>query len=150
MTSADFGTAYLTERWASRFIGELFRRFTVLFVGYSVEDPVLRYMMDAFAADRALGEGVGPAYVLAGTTEANSKANTDRWLAKGVIPVLYDEADSSHKPLHQTLAKWAECHGVGAWRRASVRLRRLLDPKLSGYVVAISHDPAVRPGQLLT
>jgi len=24
------------------------------------------------------------------------------------------------------------------------------DPKLSGYVVAISHDPTVRPGQLLT
>jgi CRISPR-associated protein Csx3 len=24
------------------------------------------------------------------------------------------------------------------------------DPKLSAYVVAISHDPAIRPGQLLT
>lgn len=56
LTSADFGAAYLTERWASRFLSELFRRFTVLFVGYSVEDPVVRYMMDAFAADRALGE----------------------------------------------------------------------------------------------
>lgn len=58
LTGADFGTAYLTERWASRFVSELFRRFTVLFVGYSVEDPVIRYMMDAFAADRVLGEGV--------------------------------------------------------------------------------------------
>lgn len=29
-TSGDFGTAYLTERWASRFIGELFRNYIVL------------------------------------------------------------------------------------------------------------------------
>ena len=28
----------------------------VCFVGYSINDPVLRYMMDALAADRMLGE----------------------------------------------------------------------------------------------
>src|SRR5438093_204375 len=83
-----FGAAYLTERWASRFISDLFRRFTVLFVGYSVEDPVIRYMMDAFAADRASGEGVGPAYVLAGTHDLGLKEASDAWEAKGVIPIL--------------------------------------------------------------
>ena len=56
LSSGDFGLAYLTERWAARFVGELFRNYTVCFVGYSLDDPVLRYMTDALAADRLLGE----------------------------------------------------------------------------------------------
>jgi hypothetical protein len=56
VSSGDFGLAYLTERWAARFVSELFRNYTVCFVGYSINDPVLRYMMDALAADRLLGE----------------------------------------------------------------------------------------------
>lgn len=54
ISSGDFGLAYLTERWAARFVSELFRNYTVCFVGYSIADPVLRYMMDALAADRLL------------------------------------------------------------------------------------------------
>ena len=56
VSSGDFGLAYLTERWAARFVSELFRNYTVCFIGYSINDPVLRYMMDALAADRLLGE----------------------------------------------------------------------------------------------
>ncbi|WP_293885601.1 SIR2 family protein, partial [Thiolapillus sp.] len=56
VTSGDFGLAYLTERWAASFVSELFRNYVVCFVGYSINDPVLRYMMDALAADRMLGE----------------------------------------------------------------------------------------------
>ena len=51
VTSADFGRAYLTDGWAARFVARLFADFTVVFVGYSVNDPVLRYMTDAFAAE---------------------------------------------------------------------------------------------------
>jgi hypothetical protein len=42
LTSADFGAAYLTEGWASRFLIEACRHFTLLFVGYRLEDEVLR------------------------------------------------------------------------------------------------------------
>jgi hypothetical protein len=56
VSSGDFGLAYLSERWAARFVAELFRGYTVCFVGYSINDPVLRYMMDALAADRLMGE----------------------------------------------------------------------------------------------
>ena len=52
LTSADFGAAYLVERWASRFVAELFNHCTVLFIGYSVGDPVMRYLIDAIAAER--------------------------------------------------------------------------------------------------
>lgn len=112
LTSADFGAAYLTERWASRFLSELFRRFTVLFVGYSVGDPVVRYMMDAFAADRAVGEGVRTAYVLAPTTQARRAKDLEVWEAKGVAPLHY-KGKRKHNALHRTLAKWAECHRNG-------------------------------------
>jgi hypothetical protein len=119
MTSADFGSAYLTERWASRFLSDLFRRFAVLFVGYSVEDPVVRYMMDAFAADRALGEGVGKAFVLAGCADGDEDKDARAWQAKGVIPLLYDSRDN-HAALHQTLNRWAECHSRGLLGKESI------------------------------
>ena len=64
VTSGDFGLAYLTERWAARFVSELFRNYVVCFVGYSINDPVLRYMMDALAADRMLGEVTPQAWAL--------------------------------------------------------------------------------------
>lgn len=54
LTSGDFGLAYLTERWAARFVSDLFRNYTICFVGYSINDPVLRYMMDALAVDEML------------------------------------------------------------------------------------------------
>ena len=63
LTAADFGRAYLTERWAARFVTELFREFTVVFVGYSVADPVMSYLVDALAAERDKGarfSGGGP------------------------------------------------------------------------------------------
>ena len=54
LSSGDFGLAYLTERWAARFVSELLRNYTLCFVGYGINDPVLRYMMDALAAKRSV------------------------------------------------------------------------------------------------
>ena len=42
LTSRDFGRAYLTEAWASRFLYDLFRKYATLFVGYSHDDVVMR------------------------------------------------------------------------------------------------------------
>ncbi|MYG80951.1 MAG: hypothetical protein F4187_03890, partial [Gemmatimonadetes bacterium] len=42
LTDADFGRAYLIDGWARRFLVELFRSFTVMFVGYSHDDTVMR------------------------------------------------------------------------------------------------------------
>jgi hypothetical protein len=119
ITSADFGAAYLTEQWASRFVSDLFRRFSVMFVGYRVEDPVVRYMMDAFAADRATGEGLGKAFVLSGCAQGAEEIEARRWKAKGVIPLLYENSDN-HAALHRTLKRWAECHERGLLGKESV------------------------------
>jgi hypothetical protein len=81
LTSGDFGLAYLTERWAARFVSELFRNYVVCFVGYSINDPVLRYMMDALAADRMLGEVTPQAYALGDCEPGQETIKTVEWKA---------------------------------------------------------------------
>ena len=108
LTAADFGRAYLTERWAARFITEVFREFTVVFVGYSLSDPVMSYMVDALAAERAKGARIAKAYAFADHdgTAAGIQRTRDAWLAKNVSPMLYDSCDG-HALLADTLTTWA-------------------------------------------
>ena len=108
LTAADFGRAYLTERWAARFITELFREFTVVFVGYSVGDPVMSYMVDALAAERAKGARIETAYAFADAdgSEAGKSKVRDGWRAKNIEPILYDRRDG-HRLLAETLIEWA-------------------------------------------
>ena len=108
LTAGDFGRAYLTERWAARFVTELFRNFTVVFVGYSVSDPVMSYMVDALAAERARGGQFTTAYAFAesgGSTEEAEGAR-DQWRAKNVIPMRYDSSANNHRLLAETLIEW--------------------------------------------
>ena len=107
LTAADFGRAYLTERWAARFVTELFREFTVVFVGYSVGDPVMSYMVDALAAERAKGARIATAYAFADAdgSEAGKSKVRDGWRAKNVEPILYDRRDG-HRLLAETLIEW--------------------------------------------
>ena len=108
-TSGDFGAAYLTERWASKFVTDLFLNFNVLFVGYSIDDPVIRYMTDAIAAERRQGnELFKQAYVLADATRSKMPVAKGEWRAKGVEPILYEKGNKYHKNLHDTLRAWAK------------------------------------------
>jgi hypothetical protein len=115
VTSGDFGLAYLTERWAARFVSELFRNYVVCFVGYSINDPVLRYMMDALAADRMLGEVTPQAWALGDSEPGQEARKSIEWEAKGVTPILYPVAAGTHdhSALHQTLQAWAETYRDG-------------------------------------
>jgi hypothetical protein len=115
LTSGDFGLAYLTERWAARFVSELFRNYVVCFVGYSINDPVLRYMMDALAADRMQGEITPQAYAVGDCSPGREKDKTIEWEAKGVTPILYEvpAGTQDHSALHRTLKAWAETYRDG-------------------------------------
>lgn len=113
-TSADFGAAYLTERWASRFIGELLRNFTVVFIGYSVDDPVMRYMVDASASYYHGHKDRKKHYAFAsfGEKSADDSVTTEvevkeRWNAKKIVPITYDATSNDHSKLNLTLNKWA-------------------------------------------
>jgi len=112
VSSGDFGLAYLTERWAARFVSELFRNFTVCFVGYSINDPVLRYMMDALAADRLMGESPQEVFAFGSYSEGKEIASSGEWQAKNVTPILYRD-DNHHGYLHETLRAWADTYRDG-------------------------------------
>ena len=121
LSSGDFGLAYLNEGWAARFSTELFRNYTVCFVGYSINDPVLRYMMDALAADRLLGESPPEMFAFGSHSKGKDADRASEWEAKNVTPILYRE-HWRHAYLHRTLRAWAETYrdGVGGKERIVV------------------------------
>lgn len=112
ISSGDFGLGYLTERWAARFVSELFRNYTVCFVGYSIADPVLRYMMDALAADRLLGESSPEMFAFGSYSRGEEEDRANDWKAKNVTPILYKE-HHRHAYLHKTLQAWAATYRDG-------------------------------------
>lgn len=128
VTSGDFGLAYLTERWAARFVSELFRNYVVCFVGYSINDPVLRYMMDALAADRMLGEVTPQAWALGDCEPGQEHRKTIEWEAKGVKPILYNVPAGSydHSALHQSLHAWAETYRDGVQGKEAIVVKHAL------------------------
>lgn len=115
LSSADFGRAYLVERWASRFVTELFRCFTVVFIGYQVEDPVMKYLVDAFSEARRFGEDFKDAYAFShyDLTKEDEKSIVEKWKSKGEIKALTYKLDNKHSLLWKSLEAWAELHTGG-------------------------------------
>jgi hypothetical protein len=112
ISSAEFGRAYLSERWATDFIKTVLERFFVVFVGYSADDPPMQYLLEAL--NRAPGSFSG-AYALQSGSYEDAEA---RWVQKGVRPIVYDEANQ-HSALWDSLVLWAErARDPGAWHDA--------------------------------
>lgn len=128
VTSGDFGLAYLTERWASRFVSELFKNYDVCFVGYSLNDPVLRYMMDALAADRMLGESMPKAWAFGDCFDGEERQKSIDWEAKGVTPILYKvpRGTHNHSALHTTLIQWADTYESGVLGKEQIIVNHAL------------------------
>ena len=130
ISSGDFGLAYLTERWAARFVSELFRNYAVCFVGYSINDPVLRYMMDALAADRLLGETPPEMFAFGSYSKGKKKQTADEWKAKNVTPLLYKE-HKKHTYLHRTLREWANTYRDGVRGKEMIIAQHASTPPLA-------------------
>ena len=119
VTSGDFGRAYISERWASRFVSELFRFYQICFVGYSVNDPVMRYLTDAIAADNLKGERTLPVYAFVAYEEDRKKEIVREWEIRGITPIAYDK-QGSHRLLHKTLSVWGNFYKDGFYGRKSI------------------------------
>ena len=79
LTDEDFGKAYLTDGYASRFLVQLFTKYDVLFIGYSLKDIVLSYLTKAMSRVSQRNK-----YIL--TDKENNK-----YKSLGIIPILYPE-----------------------------------------------------------
>ncbi len=130
VSSGDFGLAYLTERWASRFVSEIFRNYSVCFVGYSINDPVIRYMMDALAADRLLGETSPEMFAFGSYSKGKESRASDDWQAKKVTPILYREY-KNHTYLHKTLKEWARTYRDGVSGKEMIVAQHASSPPLA-------------------
>ena len=108
LTDADFGRAYLTEGWAPRFLVDLFRSFSVLFVGYSHDDIVMRYLARGLPASETK-----PRFALTGDGDES------RWTALNITPITYPRSPGdSHDSLYlgvQRLAEYAR-RGILDWK----------------------------------
>lgn len=124
LSAADFGRAYLTDRWAARFVTELFRDFHVVFIGYSLADPVMTYLVDALAAERSQGRPFKEAFAFADFDGSKKDAmKSERaWNAKNVSPILYDSR-GKHRLLRDTLVEWARIKEDPFEARAKIALR---------------------------
>lgn len=133
VTSGDFGLAYLTERWAARFVSDLFSNYTVCFVGYSINDPVLRYMMDALAVDEMLGEARPEAYAFGSFMDGGHDQSFLEWKAKGVTPLLYrvPTGTRDHSSLHLTLKEWADTYRDGVRGKEMIVAQHATAPPLA-------------------
>jgi hypothetical protein len=75
LTSAEFGDAYLRSGWASRYIYDLVRAYTVVLVGYQADDPPMRYLLEALEADRERYPDLQMVYAFA-SCEAVTKSSS--------------------------------------------------------------------------
>jgi hypothetical protein len=127
LTSADFGRSYLQDGWAARFVVELFREFIVLFIGYSVEDPVMSYPVDALAAHRRHSRQFKTAYALVGfdsTKPGDRDVQVRDWRAKSIEPITFPKIGPKDYSAQETaLVAWAEDHRLGLQSRISMALR---------------------------
>ena len=111
ITDADFGRAYLSEGWARRFLVDLFRSFTVLFVGYSHDDTIMNYLARALPVGEA-----DQRFVLIGETDNDA----DRWRLLGIEPISYPQADENdYSALYEGVRRMAEHvrRDVLGWQR---------------------------------
>jgi hypothetical protein len=119
LTSADFGRAYLSDGWATRFMRELLRNYVIVLVGYSASDPPVRYLLEGL---RSRKEDSAP------TIFAFDQGEPDevraRWRGLGVEALAYRQSsDPRHPQLWNTLEAWAQwADDPDAGRRSIVLL----------------------------
>lgn len=101
LSSGDFGDAYLKHGWGARFLVELFRHYTVCFIGYSLNDPVVRYITDAMSNDQSQG-----AFIF------TSKDKAKQWELSGVTAITYDVKED-HSRLYDSLDVWSRAFRDG-------------------------------------
>lgn len=93
LLAEDYGKAYVTNGWASRFLVDLFKEYSVLFVGYSCGDSPVDYLTRSIS-----GHMVGNAYALCKSDEDSSD-----WFIRGVTPISF----MRYEDLPIAIGEWA-------------------------------------------
>jgi len=114
LSSRDFARYYLRSGVVANYIYDLVRRYRIVLVGYSADDPPMRYLMDAIGEDASLfGDMRYPCAIAARQPvpyDPIGQIASGRWKAKNIDPILFEERmdGDPFAPLWETLHAWAE------------------------------------------
>ena len=135
LTDRDFGRAYLADGWATRFLVDMFRAYTVLFIGYSHEDPVMKYLARSF---------IGGVKRFALTL--HDKA--DHWANLGITPVRFNLRPDPDRygGIDDGIRQWVVRANMGAFdHKASIERLAAnpppIDPEEIDYLRSVFDDP---------
>lgn len=128
LTDQDFGEFYLRRRVVPDLIYDAARLFHLVLVGYRADDPPMRYLLHAVAAEEGRFDDLKQRYIFVGSGEADDVALED-WRSRGIEPIRYD-ADQDHSVLLRTLQRWAEFSAITGQQRTVAReIRRIVKSK---------------------
>lgn len=110
VTDHDFGEFYLRRRTVPDFIYDAARLYHLVLIGYSANDPPMRYLLNAVAADGARFDDLKERFTFIGQRDPDPIADED-WKGRGITPISYDSKDS-HSALLRTLDRWAALSAI--------------------------------------
>ena len=118
LSDQDFGEFYLRRRAVPDFIYDAARLFHLVLVGYSANDPPMRYLLNAVAADHTRFDDIKERFTFFGT-KTHDPVDLEDWKARGItlihplILLSNDTKDSLeypllHKHLQKPLHQWMD------------------------------------------
>ena len=125
LSSADFGRAYLSEGWATKFILQLLDTYTLVLVGYQAEDPQVKYLLQGLNHDENFDQSKIYAF-----DKGDPESIESKWRDRGVTGIAYPD----HKGLWDTLSLWAvKINNQKKWRDETLKLAQSDPKKLSPF-----------------
>jgi NAD-dependent SIR2 family protein deacetylase len=125
LSDQDFGEFYLRRRVVPDFIYDAARLYHLVLVGYSANDPPMRYLLNAVAADGKRFDDLKERFTFFGTTSPDAVALAD-WNGRGITPIHYESADD-HDALRATMERWAALSAINGKKDVvDAELRRIV------------------------
>lgn len=112
LSDQDFGEFYLRRRVVPDFIYDAARLFYLVLVGYSANDPPMRYLLNAIAADDPRFDDIKERFTFVGTSDP---VGLEDWKGRGITPIQYDAANG-HSNLLNTMERWADMSAINGRR----------------------------------
>ena len=140
LSSSDFGRAYLAEGWATSYVRELLKNHYVVMVGYTAEDPPVKYLLQGL--DSSSNHERSKLFVFdSGTIDEVH----EKWKGRGVTPMAY-QWTKDHRHLWETIRSWSlRKKNPPEWRQSVISMAqtnpRDLKPHERGKVLHVVRHP---------
>ena len=137
LSSSDLGRAYLADGWATEFVRQLLERRVIVFLGYSANDPPIRFLLQGLASSSSLKPKGLFAFDRGEELEVRS-----RWDQLGVEGIAF----STYDQLWETIERWsARARDPERWSNDTIELAaqgpKALRPFQRGQVASMLSMP---------